>query len=360
MNIKKRGKVYYVDFVDSQGERKRLSTGQADIRSARDAANSIVRSHNSEQLNSTTSGKSTGSGITVAHVLDRTMSEVWSKSRSPATARSNVRALKRYVGDVPLAQLSYDTISKLARDMEKDGSQPATVKRKLQALSKALSMATKWTHPDKRPLLMSKPSMPEIKVRNWKERVISPSEETAIFSAIEARRVREPMRDWRRFAALITFLRDTGCRLGEAVGVRDEHIRTIETEKAGTAHFVEFPRYTTKSEKPRILPLSPAIVETLEFLRGNSVGGLLFPYRQSTAWYTWNVIRADLKQRGVDLSDVVLHTWRHTCLTRLARKGVRIERIADWAGHSTLQITMDRYRHMLVEDKLETLETLIA
>lgn len=358
MNLYKRGNIYQVDFVDANGERQRQSTRRRDHRTARDEANQIVRAWNEALPGAKGSKASKPTGVTVAHILDRTMSEVWSKSRSPATARSNVRALKRYVGDTPLTTLNYDTLSKAAQAMEKDGSAPATVKRKLQALGKALTMATKWTGSDGKPLLPAKPPMPQITVRNFKERVISPEEEAAIFAALEARREREPMRDWRRFAAFITFLRDTGCRVGEAVGVSEDHITVRDTEANGSVHFVEFPRYTTKSEKPRILPLSDAIVGSLEFLRGNAVGGKIFPYRETTAWYTWNVIRADLKAAGVNMDDVVLHTWRHTCLTRLARKGVRIERIADWAGHSTLQVTMDRYRHMLVEDKLDTLAAL--
>jgi integrase len=37
---------------------------------------------------------------------------------------------------------------------------------------------------------------------------------------------------------------------------------------------------------------------------------------------------------------------------------VPIERISEWAGHSSVQVTMDHYLHLMPEDKLGTLDVI--
>jgi integrase len=124
---------------------------------------------------------------------------------------------------------------------------------------------------------------------------------------------------------------------------------------------VAFPRYRTKNKKPRVVWLTKAIIETLPILRANAIDGRLFHITPATAWYMWNGIREDLKVQGYDMDDVKLHTLRHTCLTRMAQSGkFRIEQISDWAGHSSIQITMDRYRHMLPSDSAHLVDHLDA
>jgi len=55
------------------------------------------------------------------------------------------------------------------------------------------------------------------------------------------------------------------------------------------------------------------------------------------------------------------HTLRHTCLTRMAKSGkFKIEEISRWAGHSGIQITMDRYLHLIPTDTAHLVDHLDA
>lgn len=86
----------------------------------------------------------------------------------------------------------------------------------------------------------------------------------------------------------------------------------------------------------------------------------LVPYRASNAWYRWDTIRDDVKREaGLDLSDVVLHTFRHTCLTRLAKR-LPIHKVSQWAGHASIQITVKHYAHLQADDLMGALDVLNA
>ena len=210
----------------------------------------------------------------------------WRQARSKATLRTNIKQLKALIGDEDIAGLHYTRLKRLASDLETFGGRtaaPATIKRKLDTLSNALTIATKMTNPDGSPVLLAKPTFPTFEIDNIQERVISDAELVDLFEVIVARREAEPHRDWTRFDAFMRFLLATACRRGEALRVWPGHIdkRIVE----GVArHFVIFERYTTKTKKPRIVPLSPEIVAMLPSLRLQAGNGPLFPFTASMLW----------------------------------------------------------------------------
>ena len=341
--------ILYVEYYEGE-VRRRITTGSRDTKVARQRAREIVSGN---VVTPTPSAPSKSSGMTMGQLLDLCCKTVWAPRnvRSQRTVKSNAKILREMIGDEPVSDMTFTRLELLVQELFNRGYAAGTVHRKMCAVSKALNYAAKITGPNGKPVFHGKPSMPTVVTKNSRSRVITAAEEKAIFSAIEKRANSEPARSWTRFAHLIRFLLDTGCRLGEALNLSDALI-----ESDGDATFVTFPRYSTKNDEPRKLPLSKAIVASLPYLRSCAVGEKLFPMKSQTVWYMWNSIRSDLVAAGLPVADVVLHTMRHTCLTRLARSGlVPLERISDWAGHSTIQVTMDHYRHMLPADKLSTL-----
>lgn len=344
--------VYFVSFYEGE-TRRRISTRTSDLKTARIRAREIV---NGGAVPAAPKARAETGSMTMEMLLNHCCHTVWSPRhvRSQATVRSNVRILSRMIGDWRVSEITYSKLEGLVADLHAHGYASGTVHRKMCAVSKALNEATRMTYPDGRPVLASKLPMPSVTTRNARDRVISSQEEAAIFAAIAVREANEPARNWRRFGHLIRFLLDTGCRLGEALYVDDSRIQVRNGQ-----HFVAFPRYTTKSGRPRTLPLSQAIVATLPYLRLASPTGALFPLKSQTAWYMFNSIRSDLKAAGTNIDDVVLHTFRHTCLTRLASSGrVRLEHISDWAGHASMDVTRNHYVHLMPEDKLNVLAAL--
>ena len=353
---KKTNGIYVVSFYDGD-VRRRISTGTRDPKTARQTAPHIVNGTHTAQP-SAPSQTQRNNGMTMGELFGRCSQTVWSPRnvRSQRTVKSNIKILSEMIGDEPVTSMNYPRLSQLVSDLFARGYAAGTVHRKMCAVSKALNEATRMTDTAGRPILAAKVSIPTVVARNSRSRVLTRDEEAAIFDAIAARSVAEPTRDWQRFARLLRFLLDTGCRLGEALNVSDALIETHDN-----ATFVTFPRYTTKNEKPRKLPLTQAIVSCLPYLRAAAIGGKLFPLKSQTVWYMWKGIRSDLVANGVPVSDVVLHTMRHTFLTRLAQSGkVPLERISEWAGHSSLQVTMDHYLHLMPVDKLSTLDVVEA
>lgn len=338
--------IWFWEFADPQsGERRRVSTGTRDKEKARRMAQDIVLG----AAPATSAMKNPApSGFTMQDLFDRAEKTVWapSETKSQGTVRSNLKVLRPLIGHVPVADMTYTKLEELVDALRAKGYAPGTIKRKMDMVSKALRMATIWTDPATgRPILVSKPTMPSIRVSNLKDRVLERDEEAAVWLAIEARRLEEPGRQWWRFAKLIRYLLDTGARLGEALSTGPENISTIRGQS-----YVTFARYRTKNDKPRTVPLTPAVAAGFEELKehiGKRKGEWsYFPLTEGTAWYMWDQVRQDVKKSGFNIDDVTLHTLRHTCLTRLAQGGMDLLRLQKWAGHSDPKITADRYTHL--------------
>jgi integrase len=365
--LKERGQggVLYVHWTDLNGKLHRKSADTTDRKVARVRAPMIIAG----QFAAPTPAEKVAevrkvatSAITMARLLDRCRATIWTKAkaRSQGTIASNIKILNGLIGDELATDMTYGRLERLVVELRDMGYAEGTIDRKLSTVGAALTQATKEVDEEGRPWLVGKPAMPHIVADNFCERVISKAEEAAIFAAIKKRQSREPTRDWRRFGHLLRFLMDTGCRLGEALGVTDERVQThLLNDVERTAAY--FPRYRTKNKKPRVVWLTKAVVETLPVLRANAIDGRLFHIKPATAWYMWSGLRDDLKAEGFDMDDVKLHTFRHTCLTRMAQSGkFRIENISDWAGHSSIQITIDRYRHLLPSDSAHLVDHLDA
>jgi integrase len=354
--------IWAVDYLDDQGKRRRASTHTRDKVQARIKAREIVMglSPASAPVSSVpTAGSAqpppkTGNGVTMDELFRRCELTVWSprEAKSQKTIKSNLKILRAMIGDVPVADMTAGRIEQLSADLFAKGYAAGTVKRKIDMVGKALSLATRWEDSSGRPIITGKPKMPTITAKGARERVLSPEEEVALFETLDRRIKDEPQRDWRRFRAMVRFLLDTAARLGEALNVREEDIEEREVE-GRTVTFVHFRRYRTKNDKPRQLPLAASSVAELAYLRLAAVDGRLFPFKGSTPWYMWDNLRDDMKAQGIDISDVVIHSLRHTKLTRLAKDGVPIHKISRFAGHSDIKVTWNSYAHLAPSDLLE-------
>lgn len=366
MNLRQKPNgIWIVDYEDDTGKRRRVSTGvksppaRTPPPDAKAAAREIILGVRKPKGAATKPQKARkrDGRMTMSDLFERCEATVWhpDNARSQATIRSNLKFLRARIGDVAVEDMTFTVLEDLVLSMKDEGYKPATIKRKLDMVSKALRMATKWADDNGRPLLAYKPPMPTIRVNNIKDRVVSEAEEAALFNAAERRRQQEPNRQWFRMIGLLRFLFDTAARLGEALGLSPDHLQEM-----GDHLYVTFPRYRTKNGKPRTVPLTPAAHEALSGLWDHlgvdkETGEFrFFPITSATAWYMFRQLREDVaRETGMDMSDVTLHTIRHTTLTRLARGGMDLARLQEWAGHSDPKITKDRYVHLRPNDLVD-------
>jgi integrase len=349
---KKSNGYYFIEYYDDAGARRRISCGSRTKADAVKMRDELVRGG---AIPAAPTPKSPAGEMTMDELFLRCQRTIWSAGRvkSQRTLKSNLKILSPLIGDKPVKSMDYDTLLALSEELKARGYAPATVHRKLSSVGAALREATRIKGPDGERVIVGRPDMPQTASKKMRTRTLSVEEESAVFELLYLKAYAEPHRKWRLFSVLFRFLLDTGFRVGEALSLTDKHIEIIDGRVFALLRAEE-----TKTAKPRLQPLSDEIVGELNWLRAHSGGGKLFPIKQSTMWYMWSTIRDHLRKSGTNIDDVVLHSLRHTCLTRLAKLGHPIDRIADWAGHANIATTIKYYRHLDPADKLNTLKML--
>ncbi len=165
-----------------------------------------------------TSSGTRRSTYTVSYGFPRALREEWQDSRSWQTLLSNIKLLEAEVvqlpdgrklpfGQVDITEVTYSLVKQIADRWLANGKAPATVKRKLDTLSKMLSLhARRFTDDFGRPILKTKPAMPSIKVRNTVDRVLTREEERDLLKLMD-QLIADGDNDMRIFKPLFVLVR---------------------------------------------------------------------------------------------------------------------------------------------------------
>lgn len=163
---------------------------------------------------------------------------------------------------------------------------------------------------------------------------------------------------WRWYARLTTLLLETGMRRGEALYAGTHTLASINElddvgEVIAQVPVLHIPGLVAKSSRPRDVNLSQTIRDMIPAMEAEA-GSIDRVYKRQTirierAWrplaegqctQMWLRIRTLAKERGFDLSNVVLHTLRHTNATRLRYAGMPIDTLKDHLGHANIATTL--------------------
>jgi integrase/recombinase XerD len=163
---------------------------------------------------------------------------------------------------------------------------------------------------------------------------------------------------------LLAVLHDSGCRIGEALGLRHADLAAAEREIT-IAPRVNANGARSKSRHPRTIPVSAALIRLYgDYLHGEYGGELdsdyvfvnLFaePRGQALSYPAVYDLVGRLRRRtGVDFD---LHWFRHSAATRMLRDGVPIEVVSSLLGHTSVTTTLSIYGHLTAEDARRALE----
>ena len=239
-------------------------------------------------------------------LFDKYKNILWEDGNHKYNVTSFIGELNEILLGERFSAFDQGTLDDLIGKLRERGNSNATINRKMAALSKLLRKAYKMGD------IHSLPEFRRQKERAGRIRFLEYGEEDRLFAAIKAR-----CEDSYR---LCTFLVDTGCRLGEALGLIWNDIQ---------GHRVSF--WITKSGRSRTIPLTlraeealrvdPAVVRKGPF-------AMLSAVRFRTIW---NEAKAEV---GLGSDDqVVPHILRHTCASRLVQGGIDIRRVQMWLGH---------------------------
>ncbi|MGX5842674.1 tyrosine-type recombinase/integrase [Mesorhizobium sp. ArgA1] len=249
---------------------------------------------------------------------------LWDDGRHKYNVSSFIGEIDEILLGERFSAFDQSTLDNLIGTLRQRGNSNATINRKMAALSKLLRKAYKMGD------IHSLPEFRRQKERAGRIRFLERDEEARLFAAIKSR-----SEDAYR---LSVFLVDTGCRLGEALGLIWNDIQE---------HRVSF--WITKSGRSRTIPMTERVKEVIKLppIEGRRPKGPFTKLSQAQFRAIWNDAKAEV---GLGADDqVVPHILRHTCASRLVQGGIDIRRVQMWLGHQTLSMTM-RYAHLATND----------
>lgn len=300
-----RGKMLYTD-VKVIGIRRRVSTGfrvgqeaQAMVVAARLQAGEIVKPQLEEFK---------PAGATLADAIKASW-ETWRKLKDQKMKRLHADAVVDYFkADTPVTDIDETRIQQWVNVLDAGGNASATINRKLALLSGVLRLHA-------------------VRTRGYRMPQISRLREAPVqrgYLTLEQVQALVDKSD-PEYQPLFIVLRDTGCRISEAMGLQWSQVG------AGTVTFVD-----TKAGDTRTIPLTTAAAAALQSRRG-APGTGPFPW-------SYKMVRARFKA-ACKAAEIVLpegtavHLMRHSAATQLIEQGAGIRDVQVWLGHHCVQTT---------------------
>ena len=169
-----------------------------------------------------------------------------------------------------------------------------------------------------------------------------PQRRERILTADERQQILKSARG-RAFREFVQALQETGCRPSEVGKVEASNVDL-------TAGLWVLPEHKTKKKtgKPRLVYLTPAMLELTRKLMERHPTGRLFRNSRGKPW-TRNAIRCrfrNLRAKLPQLKGVVSYTYRHSFVTDALENGVGVAQVAELLGHTSTDMVMSHYQHL--------------
>lgn len=165
-----------------------------------------------------------------------------------------------------------------------------------------------------------------------RSKTITPDEHERIMAATD-----EP------FKLFLTALRDTGARPGEVMA-----LTAAEVDLQQGLWILRKHKTAWKTGKPRIIYLTPAMVEQTRQLVEQHPTGALFRNQDGEPW-TRNAVRLRMQRLRDKLelpAGTVAYAYRHTFATNGLVNGVPIATVAELLGHRDTTMISQHYAHL--------------
>ncbi|MEM5370291.1 site-specific integrase [Paraburkholderia azotifigens] len=278
-----------------------------------------------EHFGEEAAGKAALDRTTLGDLLLRYKRDVTPQHRGWKQEISVIKNLVAHpMAGLPLSKISASVIAAY-RDERLRTAKPGTVIRSITVLNMALNKArNEWELPVP-PIKVAKPKSPPSR-----DQVLSPEDEVRLLAAASTEL------QWAIILAL-----ETAARQGELLNLRwrdvDLKKRVMRITEAKNGH-------------PRSVPLSSRAVATLEAMpRGGPNDWVLAHWR---AGNSLRHVYLRLKDRlGIEC---VFHSLRHTCLTRLAKRGLSAPMLQVISGHKSLAM-LSKYLHVDAESLVDVI-----
>jgi integrase len=171
-----------------------------------------------------------------------------------------------------------------------------------------------------------------------RDRILSQAERDEILAAIKDE----------EFRTFVVAMQETGCRPSEVARVTAADVNLDAGVWVLKKH-----KTAGKTRRPRVVYLTPAMVELTRKLVARHPDGPLFRGPRGGRPFTRNGIRCRfkrLRKKLPHLAGVVSYSYRHTWATEALVNGVGIAQVAELMGHASTEMVSTTYGHLA--DKL--------
>lgn len=269
----------------------------------------------------------------------------WSKARKKRSVdrdELSLKHLKEFFGRRRLSQVTLEAVDKY-RNARSALVSSRTVDLELACLKTLLRLAGRYN----KAVTVQVRDITLTKAPNTRERVLTADEEQRLLAVCSPR-----MREF------VLIALNTGMRKGEILKLERRHVNF-------TTRMITVPAENSKSKKDRRVPMNDTVMDLLRPYASNA--GYVFgnddgqPIKQINEQFNGACRRAkkdprDEKDPGIE--GLVFHNLRHTMASRFVARGGNIAILSRILGHSSIQLTYQRYVHTADDDLLREVQAL--
>lgn len=245
-----------------------------------------------------------------------------------------------HLGRTPLVKLTPLKLAQHYATLRKSTG-AAMVQKTHRVLHKALADAAKWgLVPNNVAALVDTPKAQRTELALWSPEQIAAFIDHTLSTAAH-------------YAPLFGFLLASGCREGEALGLRwndiDWQKGTVRIERQIVQVGKAFIEQTPKTKAGiRVITLPSFGLEALKLQKAKASSVRIFTTTTGTTPGKDNVRRSlHAICKGLGVPAIRVHALRHLHLSLLAMNGVPLKVAQARAGHSTAAVTLNIYQHVL-------------
>ncbi|MEK6804379.1 MAG: site-specific integrase, partial [Nitrospirota bacterium] len=350
VKVRERNGAWWI-FINHHGQRKARRIGAG--ASGKKAAQQVAQQIQARLALGQTTIDNQSAGVTL-DVYAETFLQRIEHIRKPSTHESYQQTLihdiKPMLGELDLRAITREKVKTLAMACLKKGQSPKTVQNIIRCLSSLFSHAVEDCLIAINPALKPGKFLPKIS----KRRKIDPLTREEVAVLLDTAKMRLP-----RYYPLFLCAARTGLRMGELLALQwpdvDWQGRFIEVRR----NFTHWRLTTPKSGESRRVDMSRELAQTLKDLllerqidagaTGTEVplwvfpsekGGLLHPHNLRDRVFYGLLTKAKLRR-------VRFHDLRHSFASLLLQNGESPVYVKEQMGHSSIQVTVDCYGHLI-------------
>lgn len=334
------GKTYALRYFDSGGRQRQLKIGRYEDISFDQARKAAKRFRSEVVLGGDPAGRKAEKKAipTYAELAADHLAHARTYQKQPYNTELVMKnhLLPRWA-KFRLDEITSQDIAKWFAEKTALGLAPATVDKIRVVFGRSFELARQWKLPGAQ--VNPVRDVPRRKYSNARERYLTPAEAERLFKALDKS-------EGPQLKNIVSLLLLTGARKTELLTAQWQH---VDLERR--AWFIP----TSKTGKPRYVPLSQAAVDVIEALPRWDHCPWLLPNPATLRPYT-DIKRPWEKARdAAGLHDLRVHDLRHSAASFMINAGVDLFAVGRILGHADHQSTM-RYAHLANDTLMKAVE----